>query len=155
MGSIRRKLVSALLASVTLAGAFAPSLGFAAAAQAKPQRVLFSTQCANAHYKPTEIIISCADARAIFQAQDWTRWDLASARATGEFAYPHCPPRVPLVACHHNASDAATVYLYLYRVRFCPKNGRRYFTRLLLTDQDTSNMYLRHVKLKYPCGYVQ
>jgi hypothetical protein len=123
------------------------------AAQGAQRPVLFSTQCANAHYKPTKIVITCADADAIFYAETWTRWDATGARATGDFVHSDCPPRVPLVACHHDARDAASVYLY--RVRFCPKKGRRYFTRLRLTDHDTTNPYLRTIRLKYPCGYVQ
>jgi hypothetical protein len=115
--------------------------------------VLFSNRCADAHYKPSEIIISCADARASFQAQEWTRWDGSGARARGQFLHPDCASNVPLVACRHNARDAATVKLY--RVRFCPKQGRRYFTRLLLIDPEGSNRYLRRIKLNYPCGYVQ
>jgi hypothetical protein len=142
----RSSAAVALLALAVLA--FTPS-----AAQGAPRPVLFSTWCANAHYKPTKIVITCADARAIFYAKTWIRWDATGARATGDFVHADCPPRVPLAACHHNARDAAGIYLY--RVRFCRKKGRRYFTRLRLNDHDTTNPYLRTIRLKYPCGYVQ
>jgi hypothetical protein len=125
-----------------------------AIATSPPERpVLFSTQCANAHYKPSEIVISCADARASFHAEEWIRWGSSSAEASGQFLHPDCAPSVPLVACRHNARDAATVKLY--RPRLCPKQGRRYFTRLLLVDPEASDRSLRRIKLNYPCGYVQ
>lgn len=130
-----------------------PAAHPSAAPAASERPVLFSTQCANAHYKPSEIIISCADARSSFHAAEWIRWDSSGAEASGQFLYPDCAPSVPLVACRHNARDAATVKLY--RVRFCPKQGRRYFTRLRLSDPEASNKYLRSIKLNYPCGYVQ
>lgn len=142
---------SAFLA--VLAVAATASIVASASAAATPSPVLFSTECADAHYKPTEILISCADARSSFEATEWTRWDSTGADADGVFLHADCPPRVPLVACTHNARDQATVKLY--RVRFCPKQGRRFFTRLRLSDPEASNKYLRSIKLDYPCGYVK
>jgi hypothetical protein len=146
---LAKPIAVAALAAVALVLLVAP--GSTSAADTKP--VLFSKQCSSGHYKPQEIIIACADARASFEATEWTRWDSTGARAEGIFLHADCSPRVPLVACKHNARDHATVKLY--RVRFCPKQGRRFFTRLRLTDPETSNKYLRQVKLSYPCGYVE
>lgn len=138
------------LVVLLVAAAFAVALAAGARADSKP--VLISSDCASSHYKPSEILIACADARLRFEASGWTRWDSTGAKAIGEFIYADCAPNVPLANCHHDSRDEATVKLY--RPRFCPTKGRRFFTRLRLSDPDNPNPYLRGVQLKYKCGYV-
>jgi len=153
MGSLRkprrRRLV--ILAVVIVLAALVPTVASASAAMPKP--VLFSKQCANRSYKPTLYVIACADARITFKAQEYATWDSVSALSAGVLTYPDCAPNVPLVACRKVAHDRATVRLY--RPAFCPKEGRKYFTRLLMFDSEASNKYLRRIKLDFPCGDVE
>jgi hypothetical protein len=129
------------------------SFAFAALAQAGAKPVLFSKECADRHYKPTEILIACADARTSFEAKEWVRWTAKDAFAEGTLLRPDCPAATPIVACTKNTKDKATVLLY--RPRLCPKQGRRYFTRLLLRDPEAKEKYLHSIKLNFPCGYVK
>jgi hypothetical protein len=133
--------------SPTVAGATGHGAG---ASAAKP--VLFSTQCANRSYKPTLYEIACADASITFRAQEYATWDAISALSSGVLSYPDCAANVPLVACRKVGHDRATVRLF--RPTFCPKQGRRYYTRLLMFDSEAPNKSLRRIKLKFPCSSV-
>jgi hypothetical protein len=143
----RRRLIA--FAAVLVMAALAPTV--ASASAAKP--VLFSKQCANRSYKPTRYVIACADASITFKAQEYATWDAVSALAAGVLTYPDCAPNVPLVACRKVAHDRATVRLF--RPTFCPKKGRRYFTRLLMFDSEAPNKSLRRIKLDFPCSDVE
>jgi hypothetical protein len=133
--------------------ALAGAASFAVLAHAGAKPVLFSRECADRHYKPTEILIACADARTSFEATEWVRWTSRDAFAEGILLRPDCPPATPVVACTRNAKDRATVLLF--RPRLCPEQGRRYFTRLLLRDPEAPYKYLHSIKLSYPCGTVR
>jgi hypothetical protein len=152
MGKSRRRrplcliVLAALLATAALASS-------ASAPAAKPKPVLFSKQCANRSYKPTLYAIACADARVTFRAKEYAQWEADEALASGVLTYPDCAPNVPLVACRKVAHDRATVRLY--RPTFCPKKGRRYFTRLLMFDSEAPTAGLRRIKLKFPCRFVE
>ena len=143
----RRRLIA--FAAVLVMAALVPTV--ASASAAKP--VLFSKQCANRSYKPTRYVIACADASITFKAQEYATWDAVSALAAGVLTYPDCAPNVPLVACRKVANDRATVRLF--RPTFCPKKGRRYFTRLLMFDSEAPNKSLRRIKLDFPCSDVE
>ncbi len=125
--------------------------GSTAALAGSPVR--YSKSCADAGYKPTQIAITCADAKVIFEATEWIRWDSDRAEAIGELTYPDCPPKVPLYRCAHYAHDEATVKLS--RVRYCPQRQHRYFTRLLLLDPQASDPYLKRLSLESRCAYVK
>jgi hypothetical protein len=146
---LARRLLLAL-AGLLLAAAVTST---ATAPAAKPKPVLFSKQCANRSYKPTRYVIACADASITFKAQEYATWDVDDALASGVLAYPTCAPNVPLVACDKVGHDRATVRLF--RPTFCPKQGRRYFTRLLMFDSEAPNKSLRRIKLKFPCSSVR
>jgi len=141
--------VRKLVTSILCATAALCVVGFAQAAE-KP--VLISNDCADAPYKPAEILIACADAGLRFEASEWTRWDAGGARASGEFFYRDCASLVPAYKCHHFSHDPATVKLY--RPRFCSTKGRRFFTRLRLSDPAASDSNLRSITLTYVCRYV-
>jgi hypothetical protein len=143
-----RRLLLSVLAALIVAGALASATSAAA-----PKPVLFSTQCANRSYKPTLYAIACADARITFRAKEYATWDAVSALSAGVLSYPDCAPNVPLVACRKVAHDRATVRLF--RPQFCPRKGRKYFTRLLMFDSEAPNKSLRRIKLKFPCSDVQ
>ncbi|MGE5407651.1 MAG: hypothetical protein ACM3NV_03470 [Syntrophothermus sp.] len=143
-------LALAALAPAT-AGAADPG-SYAATPSAAPP-VLFSKQCANRSYKPTRFLIACADARIIFNVREWATWDSDDALAAGFLAYPDCAPNVPVVACHKTRRDNATVRLF--RPRLCPREGRRYFTRLLMFDSEAQTKGLRRIKLRFNCSSVR
>src|SRR6185503_19864634 len=124
---LQRRLIA--FAAVLVLAAIVPTVAAAASAE---RPVLFSKQGANRSYKPTEFIIACADASITFKVQEWATWDSSDALASGVLRFPDCAPNVPLVACDKPGHDRATVRLF--RPRLCPRQGRRYYTRLLMFD---------------------
>jgi hypothetical protein len=143
-------LALAALAPATSAAAD-PGSHVATPSAARP--VLFSRQCANASYKPTRFVIACADASITFKVQGWATWDSDDALAEGLLAYPDCPANVPLVACHKTQRDNATVRLF--RPKLCPREGRLYFTRLLMFDSEAQTKSMRRIKLSFACDDVK
>ncbi|HEY2717583.1 MAG TPA: hypothetical protein VGI73_15315 [Solirubrobacterales bacterium] len=143
-------LVLAALVVPTVAGAAGP--GNTATSSAE-RPVLFSKQCANRSYKPTEFIIACADASITFKVQEYATWDRSDALASGVLSFPDCAPNVPLVACKKTGHDRATVRLF--RPRLCPKEGRRYYTRLLMFDSEAATKSMRRIKLRFNCSDVR
>jgi hypothetical protein len=145
-----------LLALICGAGSFAAlaQAGAGPAASARAQPVLFSKQCADKHYKPTEILIACADARTSFEAKEWVRWTAKDAFAEGTLLRPDCSPSTPIVACTKNTTDKGVTVL-LFRPRLCPKQHRRFFTRLRLRDPVAPYKYLHSIKLNFPCSTVR
>jgi hypothetical protein len=152
----RRRLVAPAVALVlaalvpTVAAAASP--GHAAVPSAA-RPVLFSKQCANRSYKPTRFVIACADARITFKVREWATWDSSDALAAGVLTYPNCAPSVPLVSCRKTGRDNATVRLF--RPRLCPRQGRRYYTRLLMFDSEATTKSLRRIKLRFNCASVR
>jgi hypothetical protein len=140
---MRPRLPIVCLALVALA-ALAPATTGAA-----QRPVLFSTPCANKTFEPTRIAIACADASIIFRTTHWTQWDPNEALAEGTLTYPNCAPNVPLFKCRKRGKDTATVRLF--RPQFCPKQGRQYFTRLLMFDSEAKTKATERIKLKFHC----
>jgi hypothetical protein len=112
--------------------------------------VLFSTQCANGKYKPTRILIACGDASIRWRATNWAQWESREALAEGVLTYPNCAPSVPLFKCEKRGRDLATVRLF--RPRLCPKQGRKYFTRLLMFDSEAKTKSMERIKLRFICA---
>ncbi len=137
-----------VLSAAVLLAAFVP-----AATGAAERPVLFSTQCANRSFKPTRILIACGDASIIWKAQGWTQWESREALAEGTLTYPNCAPNVPLFKCDKRARDLATVRLF--RPRLCPRQGRMYFTRLLMFDSAAKTKGMERIKLRFNCGDVR
>jgi hypothetical protein len=144
---MRTRLLIACLAVVALA-AFVP-----AATGAAERPVLFSTPCANKTFKPTRIAIACADASIMFRATNWAQWESREALAEGVLTFPNCASNVPLFKCRKRGRDNATVRLF--RPQFCPKQGRQYFTRLLMFDSEAKTKSMERIKLKFHCGEVR
>jgi hypothetical protein len=114
---------------------------------------LFSTPCANGTFKPTRIVIACADATIRFRATNWAQWESREALAEGVLTYPNCAPNVPLFKCDKRGRDGATVRLF--RPQFCPKQGRQYFTRLLMFDSEAKVKSMERIKLRFNCSDVR
>jgi hypothetical protein len=85
--------------------------------------------------------------------QNWAQWDRSEALSEGILTYPNCAPSVPLFKCRKRGKDLATVRLY--RPRLCPKQGRRYFTRLLMFDSEAKTKSMERIKLRFDCGDVR
>jgi hypothetical protein len=147
-----RLIALVALALVALApatsGAADPGSHVATPSAARP--VLFSKQCANTSYKPTRFLIACADASITFKVSEWANWDSDDALAAGFLTYPDCAAKVPLVACHKTQRDNATVRLF--RPKLCPREGRRYFTRLLMFDSEAQTKSMRRIRLSFACA---
>jgi hypothetical protein len=146
------------LAAVLVVAALVPTVAGAAgggpAATASAERpVLFSTQCANRSYKPTRFLIACGDASIRFRVREWATWDTSDALAAGFLTFPNCAPNVPLFQCHKTGKDLATVRLF--RPRLCPKQSRRYYTRLLMFDSEAKTKSMRRIKLRFNCSDVR
>ncbi|HEV2426712.1 MAG TPA: hypothetical protein VGS61_00665 [Acidimicrobiales bacterium] len=47
---------------------------------------------ANAHVRPAQVILSCADDNSYFGSIHWTTWTAASATGTGQFMLNSCTP---------------------------------------------------------------
>ncbi|HEY2055259.1 MAG TPA: hypothetical protein VGH14_15105 [Solirubrobacterales bacterium] len=143
---LQRRFVA--FAAVLTVAALVPT--GAGAAERPP---LFSSQCANGTYKPTRFLIACGDASIRFKVQNWAQWDPSEALAEGLLTYPNCAPSVPLFKCDKQGRDLATVRLY--RPRLCPKQGRRYFTRLLMFDSEAKVKSMERIKLRFNCSDVR
>jgi hypothetical protein len=144
--SRKRHLVA--LSTVLLLAALVPTM-----ASSAERPVLFSTVCANKTFKPTRILIACGDASIRWKAQNWAQWESREALAEGIVTYPNCAPNVPLFKCKKRARDGATVRLF--RPQFCPKQGRQYFTRLLMFDSEAKTKSMERIKLRFDCGDVK
>jgi hypothetical protein len=136
--------------------ALVPMVAAAAGHGATPSAArpdLFSKQCANRSYKPTRFVVACADASITFKVQEWATWDTSDALAAGVLTYPNRAPSVPLFSCRKTGRDNATVRLF--RPRLCPRQGRRYYTRLLMFDSEATTKSLRRIKLRFNCASVR
>ena len=60
---------------------------------------------------------------------------------------------MPLVDCNETRRDNATVRLF--RPKLCPREGRRYFTRLLMFDSEAQTKSMRRIKLSFNCDDVK
>jgi hypothetical protein len=144
-----RRLLAALLSTAALLVAAL----FPVATGAAERPVLFSTVCANKTFKPTRILIACGDASIRWRATNWAQWDSREALAEGIVTYPNCAPKVPLFNCKKRGRDGATVRLF--RPQFCPKQGRQYFTRLLMFDSEAKTKSMERIKLRFNCSEVK
>lgn len=144
----RRLLPAVALVAILVLAALLPTAG-----DAKEQPVLFSTQCANRTFKPTRILIACGDASIRWRATNWAQWESREALAEGVVTFPNCAPNVPLFKCKKRGRDLATVRLF--RPRLCPKEGRMYFTRLLMFDSEAKTKSMERIKLKFDCSDVR
>jgi hypothetical protein len=98
-------------------------------------------------------VIACADASIRFRATNWAQWESQEALAEGVLTYPNCAPNVPLFKCTKRGKDLATVRLF--RPQFCPKQGRQYFTRLLMFDSEAKVKSMERIKLRFSCSDVR
>jgi hypothetical protein len=105
--------------------------------------------CNGSTLEPEVVVLTCADGKASFEAEEWTHWDNRSAQATGVFRHPDCAANVPLAACRRYVGDEAV--LSLWRPVYCPKLGRWQFTRLLMEDLTAPTPATREFRQSYTC----
>lgn len=112
-----------------------------------------SNGCGTSEYEPTEIVLTCGDAKLRFKVSEWTAWKDDSASATG-FAYhpntaaPECRNK-PILACPY-VEIAATATLF--RPALCPSNGRWQFTRFRMLAPGDPEPDTRDLERDYRCN---
>lgn len=114
-------------AAVTIGAAAASCAVLTGPAVAAPvQPAVHNTYVPNCNtlvYKPSSIVIACADANTLVNHLHWHTWTQTSATATADFVYNDC---IPNCASGHDHSFRADVKLYLVQ----PDKYRNWFRRL-------------------------
>jgi hypothetical protein len=121
----------ALVASLLLAGpasAAAPAgEDPSPAAAAQGPRVYLASNCINPRYRPTTIIVACADAGAMVRGVTWSEWTNRLANGSGYARINDCAPNCAVGTFH-----SYPVLVTLSAPRPCPNTGRTQFTRVTL-----------------------
>jgi hypothetical protein len=91
------------------------------------EKVLFPAGCTNPSYKPTQIIVTCADANTVLKGISWKSYgsDTASGSATANVNA--CDPN-----CAAGKLQTFPAMVKLSRPKDCRKDARQ-FTHLVLT----------------------
>lgn len=96
-------------------------------AAAGTRQVDVISDCQHAHYKPSSIILSCADANSFVKRIHYTSYGAQTAKAGARFVYNDCEPNCAAGHFHH-----FHVQITLKRVR--DHYGKALFTRLVTTN---------------------
>jgi hypothetical protein len=91
MSRSRRAAVAGLVA----AAAFIPQAGAAAGdseATVRQGRVLLIYNCERGKYKPSRVIVTCADANFLVRGIQWSSWTAQEARGQGTARVNDCDP---------------------------------------------------------------
>lgn len=99
--------------------------------------------------EPTEIVLTCADAKLRVEELDWATWDKNLALANGYLVYPDCPPRVPLYRCQRYAHDR--VSFKLFQPEYCRHFGVRYFAQGMVIDESAPTPATRNSPFRFDC----
>lgn len=83
----------------------------------------YAPNCNELVYKPSDIIITCADANIAMENAHWHTWTLTSATGTADYVVNDC---IPNCAEGHFHRYRANVELYLVR----PGTYRNWFSRI-------------------------
>jgi hypothetical protein len=140
------------IACCALALAGLALLGIAPSA-ATARTTFGSNGCGTSEFEPTEIVLTCGDAKLRFKVTEWSSWAGDSASATG-FAYhpdttaPECRHR-SIFACPYVEIEATAT---LFRPALCPSNGRWQFTRFRMLAPGDSDPETRDLEREYRCN---
>jgi hypothetical protein len=93
----------------------------------KTTRVLFPSDCQKARYKPTSIIVSCADANTTVSGIRWTSYGTEDALGSGTARVNACDPNCAAGEFHDYPARVT-----LSKPQDCGKDVTQ-FTRLALT----------------------
>jgi hypothetical protein len=112
-----------------------------------------SDGCGNSEKQPRVIAFSCADGKVVFQPDEWIRWRMNEAVASGLLRHPDrtdptCAGR-PLSSCPWVASKATVRFS---ESSYCPSNGRWQFMRLQLDAPEDSDPSLRSIERRLKCS---
>lgn len=89
-------------------------------------RTFYPNCAAELRYKPKSLIVFCGDAGVRAKRVRWYRWGAREARGRSRYVYANtCVPD-----CATGGARRYRARFVLQRVRTCPDNGERVFTRL-------------------------
>lgn len=114
MSRSRRAAVASIVTAAVLvpqAGA-AHGSGSAPEATAGQNRVLLIYNCKRGKYKPTTVIVSCADANFRVRGIQWSSWTRREARGRGTALVNDCDPN-----CAEGTFHRYPIHLRAYRPR--------------------------------------
>jgi hypothetical protein len=103
--------------------------------------------------EPTEVVLTCADAKLRVEELKWLRWESSEALAAGTLTYPDCAPRVPLYRCRHYAHQP--VKLRLFGATYCRRYGARVFTQANVIDESAPTPATRNSIYAFRCPRAQ
>jgi hypothetical protein len=91
------------------------------------QKVLFPADCSKPTYKPTQIVVTCADANTVLKGIKWKSYGSDSAEGSGTADVNACDPN-----CAAGEFQQFPATVKLSNPKDCRKDVRQ-FTRLVLT----------------------
>jgi hypothetical protein len=91
------------------------------------RKVLFPAGCTNPSYKPTQIIVTCADANTVLKGISWKSYGSDTARGSATANVNACDPN-----CAAGKLQPFPATVKLSQPKDCRK-GVRQFTHLVLT----------------------
>jgi hypothetical protein len=91
------------------------------------EKVLFPSGCTNPTYKPTQIIVTCADANTVLKGIKWSDYGSDSAEGAGTASVNACDPN-----CAAGKFQQFPATVKLSNPKDCRKDVRQ-FTHLVLT----------------------
>jgi hypothetical protein len=115
-----RSLLACFFALMTALLTFSMAVSAASAT-----RTYVASQCDNAVYKPTGVILACGDAGLAAVKLHWTGWGSTSAAGVGTGVAKLCEPN-----CAEGKVAKAPMRLVLSKPRLCAQDGKRHFTRV-------------------------
>src|SRR3954454_13402301 len=101
------------------------ALGVLAVMSPAAQKTFVSSNCTNAAFKPSRIVLACADAGFIATHLSWSSWGQNQAAATGTGSAKVCKPD-----CASGKVKEAPIQLRLLRPRYCSQDGKRHLTKV-------------------------
>jgi hypothetical protein len=91
------------------------------------QKVLFPARCTNPSYKPTQIVVTCADANTVLKGISWKSYGSDTANGSATANVNACDPN-----CAAGKFQTFPATVKLSQPKDCRKNVRQ-FTHLVLT----------------------
>ena len=99
-------------------------------------------------YKPTKIVITCADASFRVTKIEWSSWGSKQAKGSGTAKVNTCDP-----SCAAGHFKSYPIHLRAYRPHDCAHADKREFSRLKYVFPDRRPKgYGRRDLQKFPCG---
>jgi hypothetical protein len=131
-GALRIAVVVTVLAAI-------PAAAVAAASRT------YAINCLRKQYKPTAIVLTCADAGISVDKLKWSQWSRTKAVGTGTFTWNDCTP-----SCVEGHFHNRPVKVTLSGPKACPGRVHKAFGRASFTYPDGAPPF-RFRKTTFPC----